>query len=162
MTHINDTTGSGPRISTTVPDAVLQPVSRHRIMDALERLGYAYFVDSDAEISGVWDHGRFYFSVAGHKDDIFSVSGFWSGYLPADRRPQLLETCNRWNREHYMPKAEVTVDGDGDQHIVVEHSVDYEFGVTDEQLNQQIVSTVGPGNAFFRLLTQDYPEGVPD
>lgn len=145
---------------TTVPVAVLEPLSRRRVMEALEGLEFAYLVDRNAEISTEWEHGRYYLNIAGKNNTVLSVTGFWGGWLDARYREELLEECNKWNKDHYMPKANISVDSDGDQHVMVEHSVDYEFGVTDEQLHQHIRMAVNPGNVFFEELSGNYPEGV--
>ncbi|MEJ6549721.1 YbjN domain-containing protein [Corynebacterium sp. USCH3] len=135
------------RISDSVPVAVLEPLSRRRVMETLERLGLAYRVDRDTEVSAEWDHATYWFSIAGEASNVLSVTGYWRGWLPAEYRDEL-------------PKAHLGVDGDEDQHILVEHAVGYEFGVTDEQLYQHIGMTVHPGNLFFAEMSETYPGGV--
>lgn len=147
-------------ISGSVPIAVLEPLSRRRVMETLERLGFAYRVDREAEVSTEWEHATYWFSIAGKDNNVLSVTGYWNGWIPAEYREGLLEDCNRWNRDHYMPKAHLDVDSDGDQHILVERAVGYEFGVTDEQLYQHIGVTINPGNVFFDELSETYPGWV--
>jgi hypothetical protein len=145
------------RIADTVPVGVLEPLSRRRVMDTLERLGFAYRVSRDAQVSTEWEHATYWFSLAGKDNDVLSVTGYWNGWMPAEYRGDLLEECSRWNRDHYMPKAHIDDDSDGDQHIVVEHAVCYDFGVTDEQLYRHIGMTVNPGNSFFAEMSETHP-----
>ncbi|WP_315148522.1 YbjN domain-containing protein [Corynebacterium variabile] len=145
-----------------VPDIVLRPVTRHRVMDALERAGIAYTVDVDREVSGRWENGRIWFDRAGKDNAVLSVTGYWKGWLPEDRRRELLETCNDWNERMLYPHAYVSTDDDGDLHVVGHHAVDCTFGVTDEQLYQHIDSAAAVMRCLFGDLTEQYPEGVPD
>ncbi|MGP9724520.1 YbjN domain-containing protein [Corynebacterium sp. AOP40-9SA-29] len=165
MSHVNDTTDSADitaRSRTNFPDVVLRQISRHRVMDALERLEFGYSVDNSAEISSKWDHGRFYFNLAGSADDILSVSGYWSDYLPPEYRADLLEFCNDWNSGHYMPSAAVTEDEDGDIYVAVEHAVHYRFGAADDQISQHILSAISGGCILFASLAERFGDGVED
>lgn len=70
------------RISDSVPVAVLEPLSRRRVTETLERLGFAYRVDRDTEVSAERDHATYWFSIAGEASNVLSVTGYWRGWLP--------------------------------------------------------------------------------
>lgn len=54
----------------------------------------------------------------------------------------------------------VTVDGDGDERVFANHTVDYAFGVTDEQLYQHITTAVAVTNSLFDQLREQFPEAL--
>lgn len=147
-------------LGAAVPDMVLRQLTRHRLMDALEAADIVYTVDRGREISSRWDGGRIWFEVTGKDGDLLSVTGCWAGWLPADRRDELLEVCNVWNEAMYFPAAYLVVDEDGDQRVFANHTVDYAFGVTDEQLYQHISTAVAVTNRLFAQLGENYPEAL--
>ena len=147
-------------LGATVPDMVLRRLTRHRLMDAIEAADIVYTVDRDRQITSHWDNGRIWFEINGQDGQILRVAGCWKGRLPDYRREELLEVCDTWNGESYMPAAYVVFLDDGDQCAFVNHNVDYAFGVTDEQLYQHITTAVAGADQFFDQLTEKFPEGL--
>ena len=158
MSDFAAATGNG--IVEETPDIVLQPLTRHRLMDALERASIAYTVDRDREISSDWGQYRVWFDIVGRKSQVLSVRGLWNGWLPADRRVDLLESCNAWNERMQMLRPYVYVDADSDLRVFADHVVDYEFGVSDEQLYQHVSSMTTLAAVFFEDLDEEYPEAL--
>lgn len=152
--------GNDRELSARVPDIALEPLSRHRIMDALQSAGIAFSVDRDGDVSGDWDHCRIYFRQVGKDGDLLSVRGVWWGRLPQERRADLLEACNTWNSRRFFPTAEVYAADDGTQHVFGDHTVPYEYGLTDEQLHLHIASAVDCINTLSENLVEKFPDGV--
>ena len=147
-------------LATSVPDGVLQPLSRHRVMAALETLGYAYRVDRERRVSGDWGYATFQFSIGGADNQFFSVRGYSDMYLPAERRTDMLEHANDWNYGHYMPTVEVVSYSDGDLHFVTDYTVDYGYGVTDEQICRHIERGLYPADTFFEEVGEEFPDSA--
>ena len=140
------------------PNGALLPLAKDRIKHALEQAGWSYNVDSDGDIGGGWEYGSFYFFVNGNQDELLCVRGHWRGQLSDREYAQIVDTCNTWNREKLWPKTYAARDDEGVVRVFTEHNVDYEHGVSDEQLNQHIVCAVNTSMAFFEQVNETFPE----
>lgn len=136
----------------------LQPLSKDRIKHSLEQAGWSYNVDSDGDIGGGWEFGSFYFFVNGEKDELLCVRGFWRGELGEADFAKALETANDWNREKLWPKTYVTRDESQSVRVITEHNVDYEHGLTDEQLTQHLLCVVNTSMSCFEQFNEVFPE----
>ncbi|WP_124054265.1 type III secretion system chaperone family protein [Arcanobacterium ihumii] len=140
----------------------LPPINRDRIKQALDKLGCTYQVDDDGDILGGWEHGFFFFGITGNKAEILMVRGTWYGTLENSKLPEANDLVMTWNRETIWPKVYTVIDPDDNLvRVSCEHSVDYEFGLTDEQLRQHILCMVTTGSSLFEKLSMTFPEGLP-
>lgn len=142
-------------LGVTVPGIVLESLSRHRVMDALEGLELAYQVSRTGAISVDFGDARFPVRVVGQHNTLLCVQGFWARSVPAVYRADLLEFCNTWNADQYIGGACVVEGEDGTLSLSVDHSVDYVFGLTDEQLYQHLNSAFSTGLTFFEEAVRD-------
>ena len=140
----------------------LAPISRERIKQALESQGWAYRVDSDGDISGGWEHGFFWFFLNGEAEEILLVRGTWYPTLSPAALPQAAEVCQEWNRDRMWPKVYPRLNDEGYLRLHAEHIVDYEHGITDEQLLLHLTTAVNTGGQFFDHLNSVFPEAVAD
>ncbi|KIP53856.1 YbjN domain-containing protein [Leucobacter komagatae] len=136
----------------------LKPLSKDRIKHALEQAGWSYNVDSDGDIGGGWEYGSFFFFVNGDNDELLCVRGFWRGVLGEAEYTQALEAVNEWNRDKLWPKMYVARDDTGAVRINAELNVDYEHGLTDEQLSQHLLCVVNTSMSGFERMNELFPE----
>lgn len=141
------------------PGAALAPLSHERITGVLDARGYNYGIDDDGDIGGIWDDHVFYFLRIGQEQEYLQVRGRWSRPLSASHYTAVLELANQWNTDKVFPKTYVRVE-DGELGVYAEHSVDYEKGVADEQIDQHLACGVSTALSFFGLLDERYPEAV--
>lgn len=135
----------------------LAPLSKDRIKAGLEREGWSYGVDSDGDIGGGWEYASFYFFVNGKDDELLCIRGTWRGQLPGTELGRAIELCNAWNSEKLWPKTYARLDEEGNVRVHTEHNVDYEQGITDGQLSQQLICAVNTGMSFFEQINEAYP-----
>jgi len=109
-------------------------LSRERIEQALTSEGWTYQIDSDGDISGMWDNNLFYFFMYGDKSEILQVRGRWHQALPLEYRTKVRQAIDDYHQVKIWPKAYTRVDDEGRLWVLSEHTVDWEFGVTDQQL----------------------------
>lgn len=136
----------------------LAPLSKDRIKAALERAEWSYSIDADGDIGGGWEYGSFYFFLNGENDELLCVRGFWRGALSDEEYLTALELVNTWNREKLWPKTYVARDNEGRVRLNTELNVDYEHGITDEQLSQHLLCAVNTSMSFFETLNEAFPE----
>lgn len=137
------------------PRTPLEPLTRDRVAASLQAKEWSSFVDSDGDLGGFWENNVFYFLIAGQKKEILQVRGVWRERLPAAERPRVLDLVSDWNTRKLWPKAVVQ---EVDDELVVrgEVTVDYEHGLTDEQLAQHVRCAISTTLDLFRHLGEHY------
>ena len=137
----------------------LPPLTHQRIVDRLEARGLVYAVDADGDIGGRWEDHVFYFFRQGARGDYLQVRGRWSRDLPPSEVDALTHVLNEWNLTTLWPKVYVRVAAD-DVGVYAEHTVDYESGISDDQLDLHMSCAVSTGLQFFARLDELYPQAV--
>ena len=127
-------------------------LTRERIEAALGANGWKYTVDEDGDIGGLWENSIFFFLRGGEQRHILLIRGRWDSYQPIDRRAQIRELLDEWHDSKIWPKGFTNVDDEGRLWVLAEHSLDCEHGVTDEQLNLVIKSTLKASVTMFQFL----------
>lgn len=136
------------------------PISRERIKQTLESQGWSYRVDPDGDISGGWEHGYFWFLLNGKQEEILIARGTWYPKLTPVELALASQVCEEWNRDRLWPKVYPRINDEGDLLLHAEHIVDYEHGLTDEQLLLHIGTAVNTGGQFFEHLNSVFPEAA--
>lgn len=147
----------GQSPAPTSPEA-LAPLSKDRIKVALEAEQWSYSVDSDGDIGGGWEYASFYFFVNGDSDELLCIRGTWRGQLESDQLLPALEAANTWNSDKLWPKTYVRPDEDGMLRMHAELNIDFEQGVSDGQLRQQLLCMINTAMAYFEDLNERFPE----
>lgn len=139
-----------------LPLSVLAPLSKERILARLEANGANCGPDEDGDIGGIWDSHLFYFFVGGENSEILQLRGRWNRQVNQSQYQRLLELANQVNTEQLFPKAYVRLE-DGEVGLYAEHTVDYEPGVSDEQLDLHLAAGIGSSLQFFAEVDKLYP-----
>ncbi len=134
------------------------PLSLARVVEWTADCGYAYFIDSDGDLGGLWRGRLFYFLLFGAQDEILQVRGQWNRDLTIERLEEILEFCNEWNTDRIWPKTYTRVRDNGMIQVFTEVTVDLEHGVTDDQLDQMLQCGLSTGSMFFDALDEFYPD----
>ncbi|GEA85802.1 MAG: YbjN domain-containing protein [Cellulomonas sp.] len=143
---------------TSAPEpSVLEPLSRDRVAACLDARGLNYGVDDDGDIGGYWDGHVFYFLVLGQNGEYLQARGRWNRKVGSDQLDALNRLVNEWNATRLWPKGYVR-DEDGEVGVYAEHTVDYEHGVTDQQIDLQLACSIATGLQLFEHLDEQYPE----
>lgn len=144
----------------TKPDADGSPgaeaLSHQRIVDALDARDMRYGVDDDGDIGGYWDGHLFYFFRMGGAQEYLQVRGRWNRKVGVDQFDRVVHLVNIWNQEKLWPKAYVRHE---DQLVGVyaEHTVDYEHGVTDQQIDLHLACGITTALRLFEHLDEQFP-----
>jgi hypothetical protein len=134
----------------------LRPLSKERIKDALQAEDWTFSVDSDGDIGGLWDSNVFYFFTYGEEQEILQVRGRWHQDLPIELRGWVREMLDEWHFAKIWPKAYTTVDDAGRVWVLAEHSVDWEHGVSDDQLRLTIRCAITTSLSLFKQLRERF------
>ena len=101
----------------------------------------------------------FCFFRYGRDGEFFQVRGRWSRSVPVSERAAVLDLANDWNAEKIWPKVYVRAEDD-ELGVYCEHSVDYEHGVSDQQIDLHIAAGLSTALQFFASLDEAYPQAV--
>ena len=137
------------------PRARVAPRSRQRVEAALDRHGWHYRIDDDGDITGRWDDDIITFMLRGEDDEMLNVLGYMSEDLPMGRLDEVRYALEEWHRGHLWPTCFWRDNEDAGLTFSVGGAVavDYEHGVTDDQLDLHLscaISTVGSAMADVR------------
>lgn len=135
----------------------LAPLSRDRITAVLDAGSMHYSIDSDGDVGGWWDGHLFYFFLMGQDKEILQVRARWNRTVNPDQYGNVLRLVNQVNTERLFPRLSVMIDDDGDVSVFAMHGVDYEKGVTDEQLDVHFATAIGSTLSAFGFLDEQYP-----
>ena len=137
------------------PRARVAPISRQRVEAALDRHGWHYRVDDDGDLTGRWDDDLITFMLRGEDGEILNVLGYMSEDLPMGRLDEVRYALEEWHRGHLWPTCFWRDNEDAGLTFSVGGAVavDYEHGVTDDQLDLHLscaISTIGSAMADVR------------
>lgn len=141
--------------------SVATPLARQRVQAALDRQGWVYRVDDDGDIYASWDEGYFWFFFYGENEEVLQVRGTWYGTLTQDHELQALRLANEINIDKLFPKVYTQVTDDGQVLVRGELNIDYEKGVTDEQLTLHLRAAIGATIGAFGRFAEAFPDAAP-
>ena len=131
-------------------------LDRDRIRDALTRESWHYQVDDDGDLCGLWGDNLFYFFATGEQREILYIRGRWHHSLRIDQRTEAREVIDDWHRDRLWPKGYTRVGDDGEVRVYAEHTVDFEHGVTDDQLSQTLRCAITTSLQLFDQLQEHF------
>lgn len=143
--------------ATAVRDLAL-PLTRERVIAALEELDYPWFTDRTGDLGCMWAQAVFHVYLLGVGETVLQVRGAWHRRLALERLGEVLALVDRWNREYIGPKCYVRVLDDGRLSVVAEVSTPLGTGVSDRQLVRLLQRGVGQGMRMMRDLELRYPD----
>lgn len=144
--------------SATPSFASLAPISVERVKADLDKKEVTYFLDDDGDLTSLWDHCAIYFLFGGEKNEILRIHARWHATLSQDRLAEAVQFCNNWNVQTLWPKTFAVANNDDRVVVLAELNVDYEHGVSDEQLGLNISCAMSTILQFFEKVTEEFPE----
>ncbi len=144
--------------------ATLAPLTNERLVATLETLEVAHVVDEDGDLVAGFDGNPCWFRLAGPEGQeiAFSFHTRWRGLVPADEWPQALVAVNEWNAAQPFPRALCFEDGAGGVLFGADYLHDYEFGVTDQQLVNDVQVAVTCALNYYAFLDEQFAHGLPE
>lgn len=139
----------------------LVPLNLDRVRATLDSRGANYGQGGENEVGGYWDGHLMIMMILGQSGEYLCVRGRWNRTVGVDQVDKLREIANDWNAEKLWPKAYVSVeeeeDGSRSVGVFTEHTVDYEHGVSDEQIDLHLACAIATSGQFFDKVDEHYP-----
>ncbi len=149
---------TSPRPGATAVRDLALPLTRARVVAALDELDYPWFTDRSGDLGAMWAQAVFHIYLLGADESVLQVRAAWHRRLALERLGEVLALVDRWNREYVGPKCYVRVLDDGQLSVVAEVSTPLGAGVSDHQLVRLLQRGVGQGMRMMRDLELRYPD----
>lgn len=134
------------------PRNVVAPLTRERVRRVCDDQQWKYEVDEDGDVAGSWNGEPFYFIIAGDHDEILQVSSRLTRPIEEFEVDTARQFVDDWHRDKIWPKLALGQDSEGTIRLHATFAVDYEYGVADSQILQQLLCAIGTvGNAYDAL-----------
>ena len=144
----------GPAAPVPADPAVPTPLTRERVIALFKERDWRYFIDSEGDLGGIWDDATFYFFFHGEMKEVFWIHAQYPGTVDAGRLGVVRDVLEDSHRRRPWPMAHYRIDDGGDIRVYAEHAVDYEHGVTDDQLAQHVYGAIASATGLFSRLTE--------
>ena len=138
---------------------MVRPITQERLGLLFDSEGWAWRIDNDGDLCGLWEGHLFCFRFLGDSREVLSIVAFMKQLIPLEYGDDLRDFLQAWHGEFLWPKAYVAEQLEGDR-VVAEVNGDYEYGATDAQLVQQVMCALATTLQLFRALAERY--GVED
>ena len=138
---------------------MVRPITQERLGLLFDSEGWAWRIDNDGDLCGLWEGHLFCFRFLGDSSEVLSIVAFMKQLIPLEYGDDLRDFLQAWHGEFLWPKAYVAEQLEGDR-VVAEVNGDYEYGATDAQLVQQVMCALATTLQLFRALAERY--GVED
>ncbi len=132
-------------------------LTQERLTAVLDAHEINYGLDDDNDVGAWFDGHPFYLFRHGKEEEILYARGRWNRRVDLAEQARLRELINTWHREKLWPKGYTRVADDGTLNVFAEVSVDYEFGLSDDQLWQHVDCAVSTILSLFAYLDEHYP-----
>lgn len=144
--------------------ATLAPISRERICTALESLEVNFGTDEDGDLISGFNGNPCWFGLTGPEDALTALSFHtrWHPVIDPDQLPEALSAVNEWNSSQLFPRAMCINGEDENLLFVADYLQDYEFGVTDRQLCNDLSIAITTALNFYDFLAELFPESLDE
>ena len=109
--------------------------------ELLARHGWVVRKDDDGDLTGRWGEELISFLIRGDKGEILNVMGYMVEDLPMERLDETRFALEEWHRERIWPTCFWRENDDAGMTFSVggAHMIDWDSGVSDSQLEQQVL-----------------------
>lgn len=136
----------------------IKPFDLSRVETFFRMRKLDYSTDPDGGLSRTIDHHKFTFKRIGESDDLLEIVGQWRIETPIEERPRLLVACNDFSRRTSLAKPYVVLNEMGKVRVFGEFVFDVTWGMTDEQLHNNIRLGISGVEELFDTLESIFPE----
>ncbi|MDO4259583.1 MAG: YbjN domain-containing protein [Actinomycetaceae bacterium] len=133
----------------------VQPLSVERVKAVYDREGWNYHIDHDGDISSTMNSAQIYARILGPENSILSILTYMDESLPIGLLAETRSCIEEWRRAHLWPAVFWRMNSDEVSFQVgAAVSVDWLYGVTDQQLSGHIQMAIATSlDAFDSLRT---------
>jgi hypothetical protein len=99
------------------------------VTQLLDQMELKHAVDEEGDLLAPWDGFRVYYMFRGEQKELFAVRAFYDRPHPIEKKAELLEALDEWNRETLWPKVYTHTHDDGVVRVIGESQMIVGMGV---------------------------------
>jgi hypothetical protein len=135
------------------PPPIVRP-DRDMVTQLLDQMEIKHAVDEESDVYAGWEGFRVYFMFRGEApQDIYAVRSFYDRKYPAERKAELLEAIDEWNRDTLWPKVYTHALEDGELRLIGEAQLIIGNGVNIDYFAGQTVNWTQAAVGFNGWIT---------
>ncbi|XCB29331.1 YbjN domain-containing protein [Arcanobacterium hippocoleae] len=128
------------------------PLSQERIIEALKRMDVVYHVDSAGDLGMFFNECVIWFDIAGTDEDVLMIHADPFRDIPMEEIMPFRKFINYWNATSFWPRVYPSINDDGIVRAHCDHAVNCINGITDAQLEANIVLFISMIRDFYTEL----------
>lgn len=119
--------GGGP----AGPPPVIVP-NQALVAQVLDQMQLKHVVDEEGDLAAPWEGFRVYYMFRGDQKELFAIRTFYDRPYPLERKVELLDLIDEWNRDTLWPKVYTHTHEDGVVRLIGESQMIIGTGVSLE------------------------------
>lgn len=131
---------------------LVYPLSKERLVALFEAEGFRYYEDSDGDVGGFWDFNTFHFVFSGEKQELLHILSRGRRVLSMKYLDIVRQKIKEFNAEKIFPTCFYRISDDGMLTVHTQLTYDWEYGVSDNQLEMQLQCAVTTSRQFYEEL----------
>lgn len=135
------------------------PLTQERVIDTLKRLNLVYFVDSAGDLGMFYNECVIWFNFGGSDENTLLIHADPFRDIPIDEISSFRKFINYWNAKSFWPRVFSSINDEGIVRARCDHSVNCSAGITEAQLEAQIVLFISTARDFYRELDEKRKSG---
>jgi hypothetical protein len=110
------------------PPPVIVP-DQNLVKQLLDQMELKHAVDEEGDLLAPWEGFRIYYMFRGEQKELYAVRAFYDRPHPIDKKAELVEALDEWNRETLWPKVYTHTHDDGVVRVIGESQMIIGMGV---------------------------------
>lgn len=120
--------GGQPGGNPAGPPPVVVP-NQELVAQLLDQMQLKHVVDEEGDLTAPWEGFRVYFMFRGDNKELFAVRAFYDRPYPLEKKGEILDLIDEWNRETLWPKVYTHTHEDGVVRLIGESQMIVGTGV---------------------------------
>lgn len=123
--------GGQPGGAPAGPPPVIIP-DQNLVAQLLDQMQLKHVVDEEGDLTAPWQGFRVYYMFRGDQKELFAVRAFYDRAYPLEKKGEILDLIDEWNRETLWPKVYTHTHEDGVVRLIGESQMIVGNGVSLE------------------------------
>ena len=98
---------------------MVRPITQERLGLLFDSEGWAWRIDNDGDLCGLWEGHLFCFRFLGDSREVLSIVAFMKQLVPLEYGDDLRDFLQAWHGEFLWPKAYVAEQLEGDRVVAI-------------------------------------------
>jgi hypothetical protein len=135
------------------PPPIVRP-DQALVTQLLDQMQIKHAVDTEGDLGASWDGFRIFFMFRGEAKELYAVRSFYERSYQLDKKGELLDVIDEWNRDTLWPKVYTHTHEDGVLRLIGESQMLVGGGVNLDYFAQTTVNWIQSAIGFNGWLAE--------